>query len=130
MNADIKKRWVDALRGDKYKQTTQVLHKALRNSTEGTYTDSFCCLGVLCDLHIKHAAEPHEGWSEDDSKTVCEFVYLDESTFLPEIVRQWSGMEDCSGDEVTIDDKRETLASHNDNGCTFAEIADAIESQL
>lgn len=40
MNQDIRKRWVDALRSGKYKQTTQRLR-----------TDKgFCCLGVLCDV--------------------------------------------------------------------------------
>lgn len=41
MDADIKKRWVEALRSGKYKQG-----KAALRSNE----NHFCCVGVLCDI--------------------------------------------------------------------------------
>ena len=40
MNQEIKQKWVEALRSGKYKQTTYVLRRE----------DSYCCLGVLCDI--------------------------------------------------------------------------------
>ncbi len=41
MNRELKKRWVEALRSGQYKQG----QKQLRPDA-----DTFCCLGVLCDL--------------------------------------------------------------------------------
>lgn len=40
MDAELKAKWVEALRSGKYRQTRCKLHHTL--------TDSFCCLGVLC----------------------------------------------------------------------------------
>lgn len=41
MQTEIKQKWCEALRSDKYKQGMY----ALRNSN-----DEYCCLGVLCDI--------------------------------------------------------------------------------
>ena len=41
MNAELKKKWLEALRSGKYRQGK---HK-LRN-----HNNEFCCLGVLCDV--------------------------------------------------------------------------------
>lgn len=40
MNAELKAKWVAALRSGDYKQTTGVLRLG----------DAFCCLGVLCEV--------------------------------------------------------------------------------
>lgn len=40
MDAQIKQKWVEALRSGEYEQTQKTLK----------YRDGFCCLGVLCDL--------------------------------------------------------------------------------
>ena len=53
MNQDVKKRWVEALRDGSYEQG----HGALRKG------DTYCCLGVLCDIM--------DGtWEEDDGMWV------------------------------------------------------------
>lgn len=41
MKAELKAKWVEALRSGKYEQG----HSALRN-----HDNKFCCLGVLCDV--------------------------------------------------------------------------------
>ena len=41
MNADLKRKWLAALRSGKYQQAKAALHR------QG---DGFCCLGVLCDV--------------------------------------------------------------------------------
>lgn len=41
LRPDVKKQWLAALRGGKYKQGYGALH---------TSDGAFCCLGVLCDL--------------------------------------------------------------------------------
>jgi hypothetical protein len=40
MNADIKEKWIAALRSGKYKQGNSYLRRG----------DEYCCLGVLCDV--------------------------------------------------------------------------------
>lgn len=44
MNSDIKKLWIAALLSGEYTQGRKVLRGA---------DDTYCCLGVLCDLHRK-----------------------------------------------------------------------------
>jgi hypothetical protein len=51
MRLDIAKKWVEALRSGKYKRAT---HRLRANE------DSFCCLGVLCDLYAEEQEIP---WS-------------------------------------------------------------------
>jgi hypothetical protein len=41
MKAELKQKWLEALRSGKYKQGQAVLR---------TSADRFCCLGVLCDI--------------------------------------------------------------------------------
>lgn len=54
LNKYVKKKWVDALRSDKYTQTFQVM-KAQKNGS-----DCFCALGVLCDI-----MDPDK-WNKDE----------------------------------------------------------------
>lgn len=46
MKADIKRRWVEALRSGEYEQGTG----ALRQLDEDGKVVGYCCLGVLCDV--------------------------------------------------------------------------------
>ncbi len=113
MKKSIKKAWVAALRSGEYKQGTG----QLRNKR-----NEFCCLGVLCNLHAQ--AHPEIAANQTDSTR-----YLYSSTYPMKEVRDWAGVE-ATGGRVVINGKTKTLEWHNDNGCTFAEIADAIEAQL
>lgn len=125
MNAEIKKQWVEALRSGDYEQAESVLRDT---SDEGV---SFCCLGVLCDLHSKATSTP---WREGD-------VYLGVDSLLPVPVADWAGFtgEERSGglalDQVDVrvstdDGEFTTLAEENDGGAGFDYIADMIEEQL
>lgn len=109
MNADIKAKWVAALRSGEYEQGAG----ALRSSS-----DRFCCLGVLCDLHAKET-----GTEWDDCN------YLAYTTDLPPDVRAWVGGFDPMT-KLTIEGRKELPEMHNDGGRTFAQIAGAIEEQL
>lgn len=57
MDTELKQRWVEALRSDKYKQG----RKRLRNPD---YQDEFCCLGVLADLIDPEAWHGHLWYTE------------------------------------------------------------------
>jgi len=110
MNKEIKTKWVAALRSGKYEQTTG----QLKNS------EGFCCLGVLCEIS---KTETGFGISEN-----CDENGGDEDICFT--IQQWAELPLDSGAVVNIKDKSRSLISHNDDGITFLEIADAIEEQL
>ena len=113
MNPEIKSKWVAALRSGKYKQTKNVL----RNR------DSFCCLGVLCNLHAK--AHPEIAVRQRDKA-----MYLGNTRFLPVEVQKWAEFSSRSGVLPCHVDGLTTLAEMNDSGKTFEAIAKVIETQL
>lgn len=114
MNPEIKARWVAALRSGEYKQAKGRLRTA---------DNSFCCLGVLCNLH----AQAHP---EIAAKQQSATRYMGDDDIPPRPVVRWAGLADQWGGNVRIGGKSGELTRHNDNGRTFAEIADAIEAQL
>lgn len=102
---DLRTRWIAALRSGKYKQGVG----CLRDST-----DRMCCLGVLCDL-----VDPN-GWIDDGEEW------------------QWRqpgasyGSAKYPPDEITalaFEGSRGELATRNDQGVSFADIADYVEAQ-
>ena len=121
--------WVEALRSGKYKQADRQLKRG----------DTFCCLGVACDI------SGIGKWDGDEY--LLPDGYAAEFS-LPSAVTEWLGFaEDRSDDneveigEITdpiLNPYREliahksasptiTLAGLNDSGLTFNEIADVIE---
>lgn len=136
MNPDIKRRWVEALRGGKYKQTTGKLKE-----TSGV---GHCCLGVLCEI----AAEDGIGyWSgvRDRAYDGLRFITPNDSAadVLPPTVAEWAGF-DITGPEVyfpnpdyipevhDLEDEfipRE-LTDLNDSHTPFDTIAKYIEESL
>lgn len=107
MNPEVKEKWVAALRSGKYKQ----VEGRLRSDTG----DSYCCLGVLCDVN-----NPRQ-WKSDDGY----YVYLYKSTvgndLLPLALKG----------ELEIDEiVEEFLSNWNDDGIGFDAIADWIEAEL
>lgn len=120
MNADIKKAWLEALRSGDYTQAKEYLRVS---SDSG---DGFCCLGVLCDLHRKMTGQGK--WAQVHGVEGPRIGYIvaggDHSTsVLPQEVREWAGLPVNTG----IDVNGGHLASLNDDGTSFKEIADIIE---
>lgn len=128
MKKEIADEWVAALRSGKYKQAKSML------STAGG--ESFCCLGVLCDLHQQ--TSEHGEWLDnqfndagdecrhyeifDRMGGVCESDY----GTLPQRVVDWAGVKD--GDPVVNVKGVVSLSEWNDKGGTFEQIADYIEA--
>ncbi len=114
MNNEVKFLWVSKLRSKEYRQGTGRLKTG----------DKFCCLGVLCDLYVKKT-----GIEWNATSTLW-------STFgaLPDEVSMWAGLGDIHDPCVDVKDGAQTvrraLSEMNDQGSTFAEIADLIEAQL
>lgn len=111
MNQEIKQLWVAALRSGEYEQARGRLRDG----------DTFCCLGVLCDLH--HKAGLGYWYGE---------YYADENEALPGAVVDWAGVPDFNPSIKDI-----PLAVYNDGNSTddirphsFQEIADLIEQHL
>jgi len=119
MRAAIAKEWADSLRSGEYKQGKHVLR------SEG----SFCCLGVLCDIYRTKASG---GWNG------IRFVAFDGTSSeieLPLAVRTWAGMQSSNpvNPKLFLEESRgqglpATLSDMNDEGATFEEIADLIDS--
>lgn len=102
MDAEIKTKWVEALRSGKYEQGTEQLY------SEGKY----CCLGVLCDIVDPRGRK----WKR--------------ATLPPETIVEKAGL-DLPSPFVHYDARKEPLVVLNDGyGLTFPELADLIEAQL
>jgi hypothetical protein len=105
MYAKVKRKWVKALRSGDYDQG----HHKLRSKN-----DNFCCLGVLCNLHAME--HPDYAARQRDAR-----LYGNKDSFLPEAVEDWAGLN--------FPIVRE-LATMNDNGYTFKQLADYIDKNL
>jgi hypothetical protein len=112
MKARIKRRWVKALRSGKYVQG----HHALR-----THDDKFCCLGVLCDIYDPKA------WKQTDRGEHNRYSYLTAEIQLPSKVQKWADIDACGR---LSENARRTLIHLNDDGMSFAEMADIIEENF
>lgn len=119
MDATWKKKWVEALRSGEYKQGKDFLR----------VNDTFCCLGVLCDLVGKEqgALWDYENTINGDRLGMFDGI----KEFLPMSVMEVVGLTDDSPSVPTgIEDREDTLATFNDRGTSFLEIADLIEKHL
>jgi hypothetical protein len=107
---DVKTAWLEALRSNTYVQGKRRLKNV---------DNTFCCLGVLCDLYIK---SKNFQWEKHDDS--C-FALHDARSILPREVMDWAGLD---SNNPTCD--YHTLSSYNDNGKSFHEIAGLIEVNL
>ena len=107
MDKKIKKKWLKALRSGEYKQSLTALK----------FKNTFCCLGVLCDLHSK---ETGNKWNAGH--------YLEHDGVLPIEVVDWATLPD--GDPDIKSNNGVTLSDANDRGQSFKQIANIIENQL
>ena len=114
MNPGIRAQWCAALRSGDYQQTTRALRR----------NDSYCCLGVLCDLAVRAGviddATPARIASDGEAGRM---QYDGTSHYLPRSVQKWAGL---SANDPDVDERR-SLVIVNDAGHSFAEIADLID---
>lgn len=131
MKLSVKEQWLTALRSGNYAQGEAALNQG----------GKFCCLGVLCDIAVKNNVVPDDyvttehidKWDEDGNMiSVPRVSYFDADMFLPHRVAEWAGLG--IDPEVDVPNggqlERVNLATLNDGGKTFAELADLIEDQL
>lgn len=103
MNPKVKKEWVKALRSGKYIQGRFHLKK----------NDKYCCLGVLTDLYNKKFKKRDRG--------LCS-----RNRTLSKRIQEWAQLKS----DILCHDSIITLARLNDDGRSFAEIADIIEKDF
>lgn len=119
MRRAIAEEWVKALRSGDYKQGRFYLKK----------NDHHCCLGVACEIAVVRgvidaAIDTTDDVNNADLVGVKEFA--GHAQGLPEKVQLWMGMQNGLG--ARNDTEMElSLAAMNDDGKTFAEIADYID---
>lgn len=127
MDPEIRTRWATALRSGKYKQGRGYLQRA---------DDTFCCLGVLCQLAVEAGATDPPELSHDG----IAWTFGEGSiTYLPEDVTDWAGLNDHnpliehSGRNVSLAAVNDGIKSYESGVAwdiapgTFSEIADLIE---
>lgn len=106
MSPELKEKWVAALRSGKYKQGKKVLR---------TYENTFCCLGVLCDIANPNGWEPAPGsWAYQGNQ------------------------HDLIGTDLDYLDRKQSCLANMNDGCgewynnpqTFEQIATWIEENM
>lgn len=110
------RRWLEALRSGKYRQGREVLHNL--------DTDTWCCLGVACDLFAEECGVVR-GVSEATCGTPVE-SFGGVFSILPDPICQHLGFFDGGGREKDL--FAFTLAALNDDGMAFTYIADLVEA--
>lgn len=114
MKKEIAEEWIAELRSGRWTQTTKRL-----KTVEG-----HCCLGVLCELAIKHGV-PTDAYK---SPTDPFWEFDGESEVLPSQVENWAGLRTTGG--YIRPGGSTCLSALNDDGSTFDEIADKIEESI
>jgi hypothetical protein len=104
MDEKVKAKWLEALRSGKYKQGRQGLRKV----------DSFCCLGVLCDL-----LNPN-GWRQITDNDLI-YSFNGELGVIDKRLARSIGVEEFQDILVEMNDEKQN---------SFSEIADYIEANL
>ncbi len=124
MNAEWKKKWVEALRSGEYEQGKNSL------VIKSEYSLSYCCLGVLCDLVAKE--EDGYEWIEKDSMyPIMKTPKGDASENLPPgELAELVGLERRAPELMLDGDKIGLIVLNDKEGLSFTQIADLIEEQL
>jgi hypothetical protein len=126
VNAEVKRRWVEALRSGDYVQRRGRL---AYQSHDGD--NSYCCLGVLCELAVADGVIDRT--QATDGAEITYGAFDDYSTVgLPRPVRAWAGLpvDGPQADRVVLDDVTTLTRLNDTDGLSFRAIARVIEDNL
>jgi len=121
MNKKIKTKWLKALRSGKYEQGKEYLRQQ-QVDEDGNQLgkESFCCLGVLCDVikkDLQNKLDDSLEWDHNYDQSA-----FDESeTELSERLLSFVGLKP---------ETQSKLIEMNDNGTSFKKIAGYISKNL
>lgn len=106
MDAELKQRWVQALRSGKYAQGRNVLKNRIGHDTQ------YCCLGVLCELLGGEWEVDHNGRATYDGE-----IYQ----LTPAVLEQA---------QIKANEQEKLIQMNDMDRATFDTIADYIEKNL
>jgi hypothetical protein len=118
LHPDLKKDWTDALRSGRFEQGSTSLR---RESETG---DQYCCLGVLCELLVE-ANLLDRRFEENHYAYGAKGAAYDVGG-LPKVAQKLTGLSLLGHRGPGKDD----LASLNDSGVPFTEIANIIDKEF
>jgi len=116
VNKEAIKKWIEALRSGQYKQGIY----SLRNHNDDE-DDTFCCLGVACDLFAEEVGGEWQRAGDDYKFQIVDNQHYGVS-FMPSPMVEYLGLSDGF-----LNDK---LSAMNDGEYSFEQIADEIEKEL
>jgi hypothetical protein len=142
MNHEVMQKWAKALRSGDYQQIDGRL-RSYEPDDRGKY--SYCCLGVLCELHRQEFNADGSGhryaWGEAKKNEASKptTAYDSHVDDLPPSVKEWAGIE-MNSPVVYLDDEEltdageggapiELIGLNDDAGWSFERIANVIEEQ-
>lgn len=127
MKKEVLSKWIEALRSGDYTRGEGYLCR-----TDDDGDELHCCLGVLCELAIKDGVKITKAYRDEDETIVSFNDYQD---FLPEEVATWAGLphknpsvEHLSGGDFEDFELTEPLSDLNDQGYSFQQIAEILET--
>lgn len=124
--------WIDALRSGEYRQASGLLRDVQDTLPDGV-VEGYCCLGVGCDIYAK--AFKTVEWTTRTNEETEEryFLFQKHDCDLPLNVTEWFGLADSTGAMVETapvgPTRASSLTAANDQGVSFTDIADLIESE-
>lgn len=137
MKADIKERWLKALRSGEYSQTPGQLGVETSNNEDNA--NGYCCLGVLCEIAVEDKIVTREVTPTGTVKYIASNTDV-QSMVLPQAVVAWAGFKDenptldTNDFDVQVENQireKTTLSELNDYAkWDFNKIADFIEAKL
>ena len=119
---EVQDEWVRRLESGEYTQTQKVLCKISGGKK------AFCCLGLLSEMGVEAGVIASAEMKRGDDTIVqygTDRVYL-QTVVAPLAIRVWAGLNTPHG---TYYNSLKSLASDNDMGKPFSEIAEIIKSR-
>lgn len=126
MNRRVKRMWVKALREKRFTEKGRKFEQGVGALRSG---NRFCCLGVLCELYVRETGDTKFRVGPPPLSDV--YSYGGSESFLPWEVQQWAKLKTTSPEVTDFDGNYVvSLATLNDEGCSFEEIATLISKGL
>lgn len=122
-NVEIMQEWVRRLRSGDYEQGAGQLH----------LDGKFCCLGVLCEIAAEVGIASR--MTAGSLTSLPETLYNGAATMPGQRIANWAGLDTSiyiTPEElgrVNLPLSMSELAHRNDDGASFAELADLIERE-
>lgn len=140
MRGEVLDELITRLRSGEYKQGMS----ALRLRGVNGYPDTYCCLGVLCEMAVENGVATRSPADPDDSTYWYGHGENGDinNIYLPDGVVDWAGIVSDIEKEQGLgeyyyeqkgtfgENKFDSLAVMNDDGKTFIQIADWMEANV